>query len=63
MPDDVFKKVPKFGKLKFGTAKVHWCPKMLRITSLENRILHKSMIDGSFSSGWSFQKVVKFGLT
>jgi len=25
MPDDLFKKLPKFGKINFGTAKVHLC--------------------------------------
>ncbi len=28
MPDDVFIKLPKFGKINFGIAKVHYCPNL-----------------------------------
>ena len=34
MPDEIFKKLPKFGNLNFGTAKVHYCPHLLLLLML-----------------------------
>jgi hypothetical protein len=40
MPDDFFKKLPNFGKIKFGTAKVHYCQTGVRThIKLENHII------------------------
>ncbi len=34
MPDEMFKKLPKFGKIKFGTTKVQLCQVLKDLISL-----------------------------
>ena len=40
MPDDIFKKLPKFGKLNFGTAKVHLCQLICHLPTLGRLDVH-----------------------
>ena len=50
MPDDFFKKPPKFGKINFGTAKVHKCHVGFYFNSQDNFIIF------SESSGFHAQR-------
>jgi len=44
MPDDFFKKLPKFGKMNFGTAKVHYNARFGRKWSYRTKYLSKYIV-------------------